>query len=151
MTDYTEHRPTEFKYKGKWIDNWFSNMTPVSITIFGITYKSVENYYQAMKTLDVEKRQLIADMYPSKAKMFGRTLTIREDWDRVKLDVMKAGLLLKFQKYPHKQQLLDTGNDMIIEWNNWNDTFWGVSITNNMGNNYLGLLLMQVRDELRHR
>jgi hypothetical protein len=43
--------------------------------------------------------------------------------------------------------LLDTSDKVLIEENNWNDTFWGVC--NGVGENNLGRLLMQVRGEIQ--
>lgn len=45
------------------------------------------------------------------------------------------------------KQLIDTGNIEIEEHNEWNDTYWG--ICNGYGENHLGKIIMQVRDELK--
>ena len=45
-------------------------------------------------------------------------------------------------------KLICTGNSVIIEGNNWGDTFWGVC--NGVGENQLGLLLMRIREELKY-
>ena len=60
---------------------------------------------------------------------------------------MEKLLKLKFSKYSLKQRLLNTGNAMLIEGNDWNDTFWGVC--NGKGQNHLGKLLMEIRKELQ--
>ena len=39
-----------------------------------------------------------------------------------------------------------TGNAVLVEKNDWGDTFWGVC--SGKGENYLGRLLMQVRKEI---
>jgi hypothetical protein len=44
-------------------------------------------------------------------------------------------------------KLLDTGGAHLEEGNTWGDTFWGT--VNGAGDNYLGLCLMKVREELR--
>jgi hypothetical protein len=46
-----------------------------------------------------------------------------------------------------RQILLDTGNQELIEGNNHNDRYWGVC--NGVGENWLGKILMLVRDELK--
>ena len=46
-----------------------------------------------------------------------------------------------------KKKLLDTGDQELIEGNYWNDTFWGVC--EGKGQNHLGKILMQIREELR--
>ena len=58
----TRH-PTLVK-KGKWIINWFTNMTPVKIEIDGVMYNSVENYYQSQKILNPILRKEIANLPP---------------------------------------------------------------------------------------
>lgn len=45
------------------------------------------------------------------------------------------------------RQLIDTGDSEIEEHNDWSDTYWG--ICNGCGENHLGKILMQVRDELK--
>ena len=47
-----------------------------------------------------------------------------------------------------KEKLLATGNVMLIEGNNWNDTYWGYDFDKKQGLNKLGNILMQVRYEL---
>jgi len=66
-------------YKGKWVYNWFSNMEIDPITIDGITYPAVENYYQGMKSGHPKILKLFSEMTPSKAKFNGRHLDLRED------------------------------------------------------------------------
>jgi len=137
-------------FEGKWVKNWFSNMIECPITINDITYRSVENYYQAMKSLNVEEHKKIAVMTPSKSKYYTRSIKIREDWINVKETFMFKGLWEKFNIPQWKEKLLNTGNDPIIEWNNWGDVYWGKSIYTNKGENHLGVLLMEIREKLRN-
>ena len=44
-------------------------------------------------------------------------------------------------------KLLETGNQELVEGNTWGDIFWGVC--NGKGQNWLGKILMMVRDEIR--
>ena len=61
---------------------------------------------------------------------------------------MKDGLYAKFtQNSELYNLLLSTGSSILIEGNQWQDTFWGV--VNGEGQNNLGLLLMLLRNELR--
>lgn len=146
---WSEHRPAKFDMRGGWVHNWFSNMAPSNITIDGVTYRSVENYYQAMKTLNESEQAAIAVASPSKSKQLGRKVTLRPDWEQVKYVVMKTALRAKFNQPEWKDKLLATGNEVLIEWNNWNDRIWGVSIADNQGQNLLGKALEEIRDELR--
>ena len=56
------------------------------------------------------------------------------------------------EKFSHnkdlKEMLLETGDAIIEEGNDWNDTFWGVC--NGKGENHLGKILMKIREELRN-
>lgn len=150
MKDYSNLRPEKFDFSntGK-IKNWFSNFVISPIESEGIIYNSVENYFQAHKTLDIRIRKYIASLTPGGAKSIGRKVKLRADWEQVKYDVMLSGLRLKFKIPNFKEQLLATGYDTIIEWNNWNDKIWGVSIKDNRGQNLLGNALMLIREELR--
>ena len=53
----------------------------------------------------------------------------------------------KFKANPAiRKQLLNTGDAIIIEKNNWGDTIWGVC--KGVGENYMGRILMRIRKEL---
>ena len=116
----------------------------------GIFYLTVEHYYQSMKAKTIEERKKIAAAdTPGRAKRLGQNCDIREDWEDVKVDIMKQGLELKFKYHPFlKRQLLATGNKILVEGNTWGDTFWG--ICNGTGRNVLGELLMEERDRLKN-
>jgi predicted NAD-dependent protein-ADP-ribosyltransferase YbiA (DUF1768 family) len=45
-----------------------------------------------------------------------------------------------------RERLLATKNMMLIEGNDWHDTYWGVCL--GRGQNMLGKILMSVREEL---
>ena len=72
----------------------------------------------------------------------------RPDWDDVKVDFMREILRAKVaqHEYVHRK-LLATGDRQLVE-NSWRDDFWGWG-PNRDGQNMLGRLWMQVRDELR--
>ncbi len=114
-------------------------------------YPSVEHAYQAAKTLDNSSRQIIQDLSsPGAAKKLGRTFKLRDDWDKIKLDIMYELVKEKFSialNAPLKQALLATGDAELIEGNWWRDTYWGVC--DGIGSNHLGKILMRVRDEIR--
>lgn len=53
---------------------------------------------------------------------------------------------------PGVSKLLATGGQELIEGNRWHDTFWGRCVCERCkgtGQNWLGRLIMQVREELR--
>jgi ribA/ribD-fused uncharacterized protein len=119
----------------------------------GITYPTTEHFYQAMKSLATETRQKIADMKtPGETKKAGKKLAIRPDWESVKEDVMRLALKLKFVEGSDlAQDLLDTGDAKLIEGNTWGDTYWGVDLRTGVGQNRLGKLLMERREELKNK
>ena len=146
-----------------WIKNWFSNMMywlERPIIVDGIQYPTVENFYAASKTLDVQQKRKIAMLEPSAAKKYARTLALRPDWEQVKFAIMLIGLMQKFSPgtYWHKE-LMETRGEKLLELNNWHDTVWGVPAniapggqgkaipTGQQGNNWLGRLLMFIRDK----
>lgn len=149
MKNWKEYRPDKFPMEGKWVFNWFSNMRVSPIIIGGIEYNSVENYFQAHKSLDIADHQRISKLAPNLSKREGRKLELRPDWEEVKYEVMKTALRVKFSQPGWGILLLSTGDNMIIEWNNWNDKIWGVSIFDNEGENMLGKALMEIREELK--
>ena len=135
-------------FRGEW--GWLSNFAPVIIIMRGKHYPSVEHAYAAAKTLDPLSRARIAKAKtPAHAKELGTFVLMRPGWDDMKLTVMHGLLRAKFRQYPYSGLLLDTGDAIIIERNWWHDTYWGVHA--GVGQNNLGLLIMQVRDELRNQ
>lgn len=127
---------------------FLSNFWLVSITLDGVTYPSVEHAYQASKTLDKSQREKMLSMTPGQAKRYGRKVSIRSNWEDIKIEVMQRLVEQKFSKDPLKSMLLRTGNEELKENNYWGDTFWGVC--NEVGENHLGKILMKVREELKN-
>jgi len=127
---------------------YLSNFTAVPVTLDGETYTSVEHAYQAAKTLDLTQRADIKKQKLAKdVKRFGKTVDKRKDWDDVKVEIMHNLLREKFSQDLFNDALLSTRNAELVEANYWNDTFWGVY--NGKGQNVLGRLLMDVREEVR--
>lgn len=118
---------------------------------------TVEHHYQAAKTDDPHwvARILLAPN-PREAKGLGRQCPVRSDWEEVKGAVMLTLLRIKFSNTELAKRLLATADAELIEGNWWHDVEWGVCTGKckrgphkSYGENKLGLLLMQVRDELR--
>jgi hypothetical protein len=130
---------------------FLSNFYPCKVEYEGITYPSTEHAYQAAKTVDVEERKKIATIVKSgDVKRYGRYyIKIRSDWEQVKLGIMLELNRKKFVGTSLTQKLLDTYPCNLEETNHWNDTFWGVC--NGVGENNLGKILMQVRQEIKDR
>jgi N-glycosidase YbiA len=126
---------------------FLSNFWPARVYLDGVDYATVEHAYQAAKTILPSERKTVREcVKPGEAKRCGRRVTIRADWEEVKLDVMYELLRQKFSEPRLREQLLATGNAQLVEGNYWGDIFWGVC--NGVGQNNLGKLLMKVRSEL---
>lgn len=134
------------KFHGEY--RWLSNFWPCSIMHLGMLFESVEAAYVASKTYDPIEIMYISTLTPSQAKKYGRTLELRSDWEKVKVNIMYGLLKKKFKRHTDLGDMLEkTGYVELIEGNTWGDTFWGVC--NGVGENMLGKLLMQVREENR--
>ncbi len=128
--------------------SFLSNFYPCLIEFDGDIYPSLEHAYQAAKTNDPNERKKIREeKQVRRAKQIGRHVTIREDWEQIKVEVMRDLLKKKFENPQLRKLLLDTYPHDLVEGNNWGDTFWGVC--RGHGKNMLGVLLMQLRSELR--
>lgn len=134
------------EFAGKY--EFLSNFWHSPFTYEGIVYPTNEHFFQAMKTLDWNERNWIASAEtPGIAKRRGRACTLRSDWEKVKDEVMLTGLRIKFSNPALRTQLIMTGDEELVEGNWWGDTCWGVC--NGVGENRLGKLLMQVREEIK--
>lgn len=112
---------------------------------------TVEHHYQAAKTDDPKHAQrILSAKTPKEAKQLGRQCPMREGWDDQKLSVMRALLRVKFTDPWLAKELSLTGRAELVEGNYWGDTYWGVSNNTGEGENWLGKLLMEVRDALQY-
>lgn len=136
----------------KKIDNFFgkyrflSNFYYSKVEFDGKEYPTIEHAYQASKTLDKWKRELIkSQLSPGRAKRMGTKLSLRKDWEEVRIEIMTDLVRQKFTNNELlKQKLIATGDQELIEGNRWGDTFWGVC--NGVGENHLGKILMKLRE-----
>ncbi len=133
--------------------NWFdgeyhflSNFYESPVVFNGLEYGSAEAAYQAQKTANPEDRVQFTTLKAAQAKVVGRNIRMRPEWDAVKLGVMKAVLDQKFTDPTLAKWLVETGSHYLQEGNYWHDTFWGTN--DGVGDNWLGRLLMLVRSEL---
>lgn len=145
-------KPTSILFKEDYYYE-FSNFHHLKspLVVDGISYPTVEHFYQAQKTIILEERRKIAEApNPTAAKKMGRKISIREDWEQVKWDVMYQGVKYKFESDEAlKELLLSTNDRWIVEWTWWGDKVWGMHSLDSKGNNALGKILMRVRRELR--
>ncbi len=105
--------------------------------------------------------KILKEENPAKAKKLGREVKNFDDskWSKVCYEIMyKINYEKYFQNTRLKNILLNTGDKMIIEANP-KDTRWGIGLSAEddrvldesqwQGENLLGKVLMQVRDELK--
>lgn len=148
---------------------YLSNMYVVErqlVTPDGLRVPTAEHYYMSMRFKDRLARSAIAsaradeeDTRPhahgKAAKELAHTL-IEHGWphcghDARGIRIMKHAVSEKFTLNPDlAEKLLSTEDEELVEGNNWGDRFWGVSpIGSNTGENHLGTILMEVRNDLR--
>ena len=126
---------------------FLSNFYEAPVTYNGITYKNNEAAFQAQKTLDNAQREKFASLPANQAKSLGRKVDLRSDWNDIRCDIMYDVCKAKFSQNPElAEKLLATGEQELVEGNNWNDTFWGMC--RGKGKNMLGNILMKIREEL---
>lgn len=116
-------------------------------------WPSVEHYFQAMKfPNDPDYREKIRTApTPEKAKLLGsnKAKKIDPQWDAKREDVMRKALYAKFsQNEQLRNLLLSTGERNLIE-ESPTDGYWGSGNDGN-GKNRLGVLLMELRSQLRN-
>jgi hypothetical protein len=143
------------QFKGKY--RFLSNFYPCEVEYEGLVYPSVENAFQAAKKAP-HKRSQFTKISPKEARKLGRKPPIRDDWNMVRVKIMRELVYKKFKNNEElKRKLLETGDAILIEGNTWNDTFWGVNLKKPdpnsewgyVGKNMLGIILMEVREQLR--
>jgi ribA/ribD-fused uncharacterized protein len=125
---------------------FLSNFYSCRVIYGGIEYPSSEHAFQAAKSIDLSTRLTVRDLpTASQAKRYGRhKIKLRDDWDELKIDIMRHIVFLKFvQNIDLRDKLIQTSPRELIEGNDWGDTFWGT--VNGVGENWLGKILMDIR------
>lgn len=155
---------------------WLSNFHDYIIDLGGRMFASSEHAFQATKTFDPEEQKEIQlARSPAAAKQLGRKATLRPDWDVARGQMMQLVLAAKFPvgDTALSKKLLATGDRLLVEGNTWGDRTWGAtweplvssshpqypkwSVRTHedrsseylIGDNLLGVLLMERRAELR--
>ena len=131
----------------------FTNFYLAPIDLDGKTWPTTEHYFQAQKFIGTSFPEVIRNFErPRQAFDLSRNPTVsrwrRNDWEDIKIDIMRKALLAKFTQHKHlRQLLLRTGDNMLIEHTPY-DKFWGDG-GDGTGDNHLGLLLMEIRHDLK--
>ncbi len=131
---------------------FMSNFAPYSFSDGSRIWPTSEHYFQAQKFLVPQIQEKIRQIVsPMDAALEGRNRQnpLRTDWEEVKDKVMLQALRMKFSQNPEiAKGLVATGDAILIEHTR-NDDYWANG-GDGSGKNKLGLLLMQVREELKN-
>lgn len=153
--------PDYVKHNDKVICGFFgeyrflSNFWPANVAYRGVEFSSVEIAYQAAKCKKDEDFAACAKLTSGGAKKFGRNVELVDNWENIKIPIMTKLLEKKFEIPELATALKATKPKALVEGNNWGDKFWGVAFKLQDGKfvslggyNYLGTLLMDIRDKL---
>lgn len=132
-----------------------SNFYPAPIIVAGKSYPTSEHFFQSLKFFGkspelMETIRTTDD--PGVAAEMGRDREhpIRADWEQVKEDIMFHALVAKYSQHPLLlYALMQTKYTMIVEWHH-KDKYWASGSDFLEGQNRLGILLMQVREQFRN-
>jgi ribA/ribD-fused uncharacterized protein len=133
----------------------FSNLYRREIDFEGESFATAEHAYQAGKPRKAAVRQwLLAAPSPALLAMAAHGLyswDINTNWATIKFDRMRGVLRAKFGQHADLREILvSTGDVRLVECatvDNAVNRLWGE--VNGKGKNMLGLLLMELRDELQ--
>lgn len=147
----------QFKDDQAYLSNMFPQRVGNLVLPEGIEVPSVEHGYQADRFMDPEDRRHILTMSTGHvAKQLSRVLQkegapLRPDWKDRRLPVVRGLVLQKFTRNTElAERLLATGDQPLIEGNDWGDRFWGVCPPfSDKGENWLGKILVDTREQLR--
>lgn len=134
-------------------DNYgeFSNFAPTPIVLKGTTWPTSEHYFQAQKFAGHPDEEAIRQAEsPAEAARMGRERTrpLRANWETIKESVMREALYAKFTQHEAlRAKLLSTGDALLVEHTD-HDAYWADG-GDGSGKNRLGVLLMELREQLR--
>ena len=142
---YTFHEVSAFTGKYAFLSNFYY----APITYLQHQYANNEAAFQAQKTVFSKEQQRFYMKHltnPVDARKLGRRVTLRPDWNQLRIRYMYEICLAKFIQHPElKQALLATGDAVLVEGNSWGDRFWGRA--DGFGENHLGYILMDIREK----
>jgi len=148
------------------INDIYSNFYPASFEIDGKVFPTSEHYFMYAKAMKFDPDgpvtyEALVSAPPAEAKKMGRQVRFFSEstWDAIDQQIMYKACLAKFAQNPElKQQILETGDDIIVECSP-RDRKWGIGMGKNnpnaqnpklwRGSNLLGETLMKVRAKLR--
>ena len=127
---------------------FLNNFYRASVWHEGVKYPTCEHAYQACKSESRDYRETVSRLStPWEAKVFGRSVILPHDWSVKRLSVMRSVVESKFTNPILRCLLVETGEAELVNSNDNNDAFFGVC--RDRGENWLGRILMEVRDAVR--
>lgn len=126
---------------------FLSNFSHSPMEYDGIHYQNAEAAFQAQKCVNRAERFAFSNLNSTEAKKRGRQVSLRPDWENVKVNIMRDVVRAKFVGNKElSRKLLATSGEYLEEGNTWGDRVWGT--VNGSGANLLGKILMELRQEL---
>ena len=101
--------------------------------------------YHAKRTINKNKD---APRVNDVIEKYKKSAGLNKDWNDIKLDVMFKAVKAKFTQNKRLHDLLMSTDDRELVENSPRDDFWGIG-SKGTGSNYLGKILMKIRQELR--
>ena len=148
---FKEYTPADFpdtinRFKGEY--DFLSNWYPCHIVWEGLEYHSAETAFQASKCKDEKERKVFAGCSTDKAVLKGKDLIPYPGWEEAQISIMESILQAKFEQNPAlMRKLAETGNRVLLNGNNKQETFWGIDLYSWTGENHLGRIIMNIREK----
>lgn len=158
IQEYPADKTVSFlKVDGKW--GLLSNFARTPIVIDGVTFDCTEKLFQVIKFTDDESRKVIYSKKGQPIKMMARHQekvgSVREDWGRIFIDVMKFCLMQKYSQSEAFRKELERSKGMFIVEQQPNPKrpagAYSAKLSEDgktwRGPNIMGRLLMELRDK----
>ena len=158
IQEYPADKTVSFlKVDGEW--GLLSNFARTPIVIDGVTFDCTEKLFQVIKFTDDESRKVIYSKKGQPIKMIARHQekvgSIREDWGRIFIDVMKFCLMQKYSQSEAFRKELERSKGMFIVEQQPNPKrpagAYSAKLSEDgktwRGPNIMGRLLMELRDK----
>ena len=143
---------------------WMGNMSAFPIKYVGKIWKTSEALFQALRFEDEQiKEELRMQESPMGAKMKAKKNKLKmaiHPRSEKDIENMRMVLALKFEQHPNlANDLIKTKDALLYEniesrRNTESNLFWGARLTtdnNLIGQNKLGILLMELREKLKNK
>lgn len=136
---------------------WLGNMSPYPVVHQGVTYRTTEALFQALRFNDpLIKDEIINQKSPMGAKMKAKANKVKmvvQQFSEQDIANMRLCLKLKIEQHPELRKiLLETGDKLIVEdtTKRNRECRWGAKLRDGVwvGDNLLGKLWMELRNTL---